>query len=185
MLIPFGTLAASGAGAALPAMELISTTVLPSSAADVTFDVSSLASTYKHLQIRMVARCTFSDPERSIYLQLNGDGSNNYSNHGLFAQPPGNPGSYGTTSFLFFIGSFAAANAASGAYGAAVIDILDAFSATKNKTMKSLAGSATTPQVSLRSAAWLNTNSITSIKIYDNTSNLVAGSRFSIYGIKG
>jgi hypothetical protein len=166
-------------------MELIESVILSSNQSGVGFtNLNTYASTYKHLQIRMVARCAFSDPERSIYIQFNGDNGNNYSNHGLYGTGT-SVASYAATSFVFFIGSFAAANAPTGAYGAAVIDIPDAFSSSKNKTLKSLGGSRTTPQISLRSGAWLNTNAVTSISLFDNTSNLVSGSRFSLYGIRG
>jgi hypothetical protein len=53
MLIPFGVFSAAGSSVS-NSYELISTTILPnSSSTSVTFDVSSLASTYKHLQVRV------------------------------------------------------------------------------------------------------------------------------------
>jgi hypothetical protein len=172
------------AGYSFQDYELIESVFLASPAASVTFNnLNQYATEYKHLQIRMVARCAFSDAERTIYLQLNGDSSNIYSNHGLYGTGSA-VASYAATSSLFFIASFSAANAASGSYGAAVIDILDSFSNTKHKTMKALGGSATTPQISLRSSSWPNTNSVTSITLYDNSSNMVTGSRFSLYGIR-
>jgi hypothetical protein len=49
-----------------------------------------------------------------------------------------------------------------------------------------LAGnSGTTATVQLQSGLFNNTAAITSMTIFGNTGNLVAGTRFSLYGIKG
>jgi hypothetical protein len=76
----------------------------------------------------------------------------------------------------------------SNAFSTSVIDILDAYSSTKNKTVRILGGFAdgANSRMRLGSGAWLNTASITSISITDGESqSFVAGSRFSLYGIKG
>lgn len=185
MLIPLGFWAASaGGGAAAGSFDLLETQVLASSAASVTFSsLSTYAADYQHLQIRMVSRMSFSNAERSLVMRLNGDTASSYNNHGLF----GNGSSVGSFYFAdtyISIGSFAAANAAADAFGAGVIDVLDAFNSSKNTTVRSLAGTPTTPQISLRSGLWRNTAALTSITLLDPTSNLVTGSRFSIYGLR-
>lgn len=165
--------------------QLLETALVSSGVASVTFDVSQYASMgYKHLQIRSVSRMAYSDAERSLNIRFNSDSTSSYYNHGLYGSGS-SVASYGFSQTEGFIGSFAAANATSGSYGSGVTDILDAFSSTKYKVIKSLAGSTTTPQVSIRSVLWSKTSPITSITLLDTTSNIVAGSRFSIYGIKG
>lgn len=162
----------------------LETISLGANTASVSFiNLDKYAGEYKHLQLRSIARMTYPDAERSLNIRLNSDSGANYYNHGLYGQNT-TVGSYGFSQTEGFIGSFSAGNAASGAYGAGITDILDAFSSTKNKVIKSLAGSATTPQVSLRSVLWSNNSPVTSITLLDTTSNLVTGSRFSLYGIK-
>jgi hypothetical protein len=73
-------------------------------------------------------------------------------------------------------------------WGAGVVDILDSFSTTKNKTIRSLTGKNgnSTREIQVWSGAWRNTNSVTSITLSTSSlANISAGSRFSIYGIKG
>jgi hypothetical protein len=176
----FATAGASTAGS----FDLLETQVLGTAAASVTFSsLSAYAATYQHFQLRVTARMSFSDPERSLVLRFNADTASNYNNHGLY----GSGSSVGTFYFAdtyISIGSFPAANATANAFGPGVIDILDPFETTKNKTVRSLAGTPTTPQVSLRSGLWRNTAAVSSITLLDPTSNLVTGSRFSLYGIK-
>jgi hypothetical protein len=70
-------------------------------------------------------------------------------------------------------------------YGAYITDILDFGSTTKNKTIKSLGGYASTgPYIMIRSGAYLSTSAVTSITI-TGAGGFLAGSRFSLYGIKG
>jgi hypothetical protein len=80
-----------------------------------------------------------------------------------------------------------AGNATSTIFGPIIIDIVDAYSTTKNKTIRSLQGVYSTGfQVRLVSGSWRNTASITTIAMTSaNSSNFLTGSRFSLYGIKG
>jgi len=184
MLIPFGVFSAAGAGGGgggAGSYELIETTILGSDAASTTF--SSIPSTYKHLQIRMVAQST--DGNLSAFVAMNGDSGSNYARHRLQGD--------GST-----VASFAAANQTraqfaiisnradnANAPGSAVLDILD-YQGTKNKTIRSLFGNTTsgTNFVGLGSGVWLSTSTITSLTISATTS-FASGSRFSLYGIKG
>lgn len=184
MLIPLGFLASSGAKAA-GSFDLISTTILGSSAASVTFDVTGLGSTYKHLQIRATARNSESS-EASVYARVNSDSGNNYSWHGLYGDGSG-VGSFGYSSswsqmgLARIIGSSYASNSFSGI----VMDFLDPFSTSKNKTVRALSGSTGYNAIRLQSGAWLSTSATTSITFTLETGNFVTGSRFSLYGLKG
>jgi hypothetical protein len=85
-----------------------------------------------------------------------------------------------------FVGTNGTSNNAANSFGAGVIDILDFSSTTKNTTTRVLAGNAgTTASVQFQSGLFNNTAAITSMTIFGNTGNLVAGTRFSLYGIKG
>lgn len=194
MLIPFGVFSAAGAGAgSAGSYDLISTTVLGSNTASVTFDVTGLGSTYKHLQIRMVAQSTSTDNSgwRWVRLQgtFNSDTTNsNYAIHQLYANA-GSAFSYAETSSRKGYG-IAARNSEAG-FSASIIDILDAFSSSKNKTSKTIYGmtgsnSSNDSTSGMLSHLWMNTSAITSINITtEDGSNFKTGSRFSIYGSKG
>jgi hypothetical protein len=180
MLIPLGILASSGAVAG--AYELIETEILGTAQASVVFSgLGAYSSTYKHLQIRMVTRSSAASNSQPA-LQINGVSSTAYSEHQL----DGN----GTTVSSFGAGSTtripfgipAQSGDASSAFTAYIVDILDAYSTTKNKTIRVL---KTNPRVSLHSGAWFNTASVTSLDVFMEFGNHITGSRFSLYGIRG
>jgi hypothetical protein len=161
---------------------LIGTTYLTSSQASVTFDLTGLSGTYKHLQIRAVAKTDRAATNDNIILRFNGDSGTNYSCHNLRGSS-GSVTSGANTNETKVICRAIGGN--DGNFGAVVIDILDPFETTKFKTVRSFGGYAT-DIVELGSGNWRNTGAITSILLdQDVGSNFLANSRFSIYGIKG
>jgi hypothetical protein len=86
---------------------------------------------------------------------------------------------------LIWIGQIPAASATANIFGSTVIDIIDPFSTTKNKTVRSIDGYSTSNLFGLFSGAWINTSSIQTMTLFAEAGNLVSGSRFSLYGIKG
>jgi hypothetical protein len=187
-LFPLGILSAAGGGVLEGDYELISSTILGTAQSSVVFDTSSLGSTYKHLQIRAVIRVSSgSGNNQDVQVRLNADSGANYAIHGLFGNGS-SVASYGVDGRTSVeIGTFPTSNFTANVFGLAVIDFLDFYSATKNTTIRSFSGFAGGNQVSLRSGLWNNTASVTSILLSENgtSSNFVAGSRFSLYGIKG
>jgi len=191
-LSALGIFSAAGAGGVQGDYELISTTILGSDQDSVTFDVSSLASTYKHLQVRLVARATTATQSRIMFLRFNGDSATNYSWHNLIGFSDGSfrviSEAVANTTIAAAL-SIPAASIGSNVFGSGVIDILDPFSTTKNKTTRTLGGfmggtGGFEQSVGLFSSAWRNTAAITSIEV-NSDNNFLTGSRFSIYGIKG
>ena len=186
-LFPLGILSAAGVSVFEYDYELFSTTILGTTTADVVFDVSSLGSTYKHLQIRMVVRGSGATSEvRDLFIRLNGS-TTNYSAHGIRGTGSA-VGSYATTGFTsinkekVFVGNSNTANI----FGAAIVDILDPFSTTKNTTVRTVTGfTAASSRVGLSSGAFYSTAAITSITLFPEAESILAGSRFSLYGIKG
>lgn len=156
--------------------------VLTSSVASVTFDVSNYASQgYKNLQIRAVTKSSAtSGGNWYAVMQFNGDTGANYSWHLLRADA-----SYAGTSqnYMLAINSGDDPNLAIG-WGAGIIDILDFASTNKYKTIRSFNGwlDSTGSQVELDSGSWRSTSAITSITLSHPTLNIIAGSRFSLYG---
>lgn len=164
--------------------DLIETTILGSDTSSVTF--SSIAQTYKHLQVRVTMRSTNGGTSSLFYIRLNGDTGTNYSRHWLRgdgATPAANAGSSEAQAWLGYM----TANAdTSNAFSPAILDIADYASTTKNKTMRLVSGSiGGFKQVGLWSGGWYNTAAVTSITLFPNSNNFMTGSRFSLYGIKG
>ena len=182
---PLGILSAAGAGGAVAGgdYELIETTILGSSAASITFSsLGDYSSTYKYLQIRAVARKSDTSNEQRI--RFNGDSGSNYAYHFLYGNGSSVLSAAGTNSSSIVNYPFAGSNFTANAFGAYVMDILDPYSTTKNTTIRQLAALATS-EVQLSSGFWNNTASITSITLTSASGDLVAGSRFSLYGLKG
>lgn len=165
--------------------ELISTTLISSDTASVTFsDLGDYSSTYKHLQLRVVGRSSRASFDNDpMLIRFNGDTGSNYNFHSL-----SRPGGGGVVSNADpWIGTLTAAGAATSTnFAANVFDILDAFSSSKNTTIRCFCGATEANTVLLQSGLWRNTASLTSIQLLTFTSNnFIAGSRFSLYGIRG
>lgn len=187
-LIPLGFWAASGAGGAPTSAdyELISTTVLGSAAASVTFSgLGTSAAAYKHLQIRATVRSTNASSGDTIVLRLNADTGTNYSSHLLYGTGSA-VGSFGESSATYIRALWSSgSSSSSNVFGAGVVDILDFSNTSKNKTVRGLTGNYGESQIRLTSGAWLSTSAATSITIFSaNGANLDTGSRFSLYGLK-
>jgi len=175
--------AAGGAGA----YDLLETQVLTSSASSVTFTGLGSYSDYKHLQLR----CVLQDIQGSTnlnngYIKLNNDTSSIYARHQL----QGNGSSVSSnasssqTSALFY--DFFEDGGYPDRFGAAIFDILDFSSTSKNTTIRGLGGAASRQyMIGLWSALYASTSAITQLEIWSATNDVAAGSRFSLYGIKG
>jgi hypothetical protein len=185
MLIPFGIFSASAVGSDY---ELIETQILGSAVASVTFsNLATYASIYEHLQIRAVAKTNFAGSwADTMNIRLNSDTAANYSAHNLNGDGTSVSSSSSTSATSMGL-TLIAGNATSTIFGPIVVDIVDAYSTTKNKTIRSLQGTYSAGfQVRLVSGSWRNTASITTIGMTSaNSSNFLTGSRFSLYGIKG
>ncbi len=182
LISPMGFFAASG-GAAAGAYELISTTVLGADTASVTF--SSIDQTYKHLELRIVGRNNDSGgTQNNLRMTVNGS-STGYAYHRLGGNGSSVTSIAATSATQFYVGALPT-NAQTSQSGAAVISILDYASVSKNKTIRSFFGASASDAstVGLYSGLWTSTSAITSILLLTSGS-FVAGSRFSLYGIKG
>jgi len=182
----FNSFSAGGGGAAAD-YELISTTVLGSSAASVTFSgLGTSAAAYKHLQVRYVARDNrgISGPN-NVTARLNGDTGSNYSHHRLYGDGS-TVSSFASSSVTSFMaGAISSNNDTANAFGATVMDILDFSSTSKNKTIRLLSGvSSTGSVIQMSSGAWYSTAAMTSLEIIATSGSFITGSRFSLYGLK-
>jgi hypothetical protein len=171
--------------------ELISTTILPSAQSSVVFsNLGDYSSTYKHLQIRAATRNDRSGfPASLTAIRLNADTAGNYSWHSLRGDGSSVSSEGVANSTLMRVSFVPSATSTANSFDGLVVDILDAYSTTKNKTIRSLGGIASTQNnISLMSGNYRSLSAVSSITILDEVSgsnNFVSGSRFSLYGIRG
>lgn len=181
----------SGHLASPTSYESIATVALSSNQSTISF--SSIPSTYKHLQLRIIARAdhpTYGGVDGLI--TFNGDTGANYSWHYLLG--------YGQTTVLasatpnasnIIPGIIAAASGSpSGVYAASIIDILDYANVNKYKTTRSIDGlennQTSGRDLRFASGSWRSTSAINSISIVTSPSqNFIQYSSFALYGIKG
>jgi hypothetical protein len=191
MLIPFGVLSAAAGGVPFESdYELIATEILTTNEASITFsNLGDYSATYKHLQIRAVARNTAVGTGTDEYnVVLNGDTGSNYASHRLVGFGSSVSSSAFTSQQWIRAGWVSRNGNSTGIFSPVVIDITDAFSSTKNTTTRALNGNASagpSQEIVLFSGLWNNTASITSILLRPDNGSFLAGSRFSLYGIKG
>lgn len=174
---------------AVPSNEyLIATTILTQGEPSVTFDVSSLSQTYRHLRLQVVVRSNNSAVWEEMKLTFNGNNTG-YRSHllGGTGSSVFSAWSDVTTSYAkpwaFSVGNTATADV----FGVATIDILDPFKTTKATSLKAFGGRMPAngeTRVALSSAVWANTAAVTSITIAPEAgSQWLSKSRFSLYGV--
>ena len=189
----------SGVAASTSSYESIASATGTGSSGTITFN--SIPQTYTHLQIRMMAKSSYTGgtgpANWQAIIRPNADSSSaNYTFHqlkgnGTSATAAGSgSGAYDGV----YVTSAANSNYSgySDIYGVAIIDIHNYTSTTQNKTVRALSGnnnnlSTTGSQsVTLNSGVWLNTAAITSLTIFEGSIyNWLTGSTFALYGIKG
>lgn len=173
-----------------PAFELLETQIVgatPLSSVIFSNLNSSYASTYQHLQIRLVLRGSLGS--QIVSMQINGDTGNNYAYHGTAGEIEGNVRdvrSFNGSSLSSIFRVSAQGHTSTGVFGVGIVDILDAFETTKNKTIRSLAGQniPADDSIAIFSGLYLSTSAINSITIFRAGSNFVTGSRLSLYGLR-
>jgi hypothetical protein len=166
--------------------ESIATTTLSSSQTGITF--SSIPSTYKHLQLRMLLRADRTNGD-DLKVQFNGDTGNNYAVHVLGADGA-NTSPYGQSSFGFIYSyqGIPGVGTTTGLFYSGVMDIVDYQNTNKNTTIKWLQGYDNNGggNVQLTSGLWSNTAAVNSISIAPRYgTNFVQYSQIALYGIKG
>ena len=173
-----------------PSWESIeSFTVGSGGSSSITFGSGgTIPQTYKHLQIRAIARGTAATSEIQIKTTFNGASTNYWANHQLFGSGSGTPvgDSDGSTSFIY-TGYTTAATATASVFGTTIFDVLDYTNTSKNKTVKTTTGFDTNGggYIFQRSGLWINTAAITSLTLTPSTGNFAEYSHFALYGVKG
>jgi hypothetical protein len=151
-------------------------------------EFTGISGSYKHLQIRGIARSAKTASLDNLRIQFNSNTGTNYASHELYGTGSGSGLAYAepstTSSFIDGIASdFNSANI----FGVFVMDVLDYASTNKNKTVRTLSGTDANGSgtISLNSGLFYATPAaITSIKIYFGSFNLKQYSTIALYGIK-
>lgn len=154
-------------------------------------EFTSIPSTYKHLQIRYIARDNrASTGADDMFMTFNSGASATYSWRRLVAEGA-NPTSAGSGNESYISISAAAisrGNNSSNIFSAGVIDILDYTNTNKTKTSREFYGLDTNGGggIAFSSGNWYgSTNAITSIKFTaEASSSFVQYTQFALYGIK-
>ena len=178
-------------GAAGGSFESIATLTASGGEANLTFN--SIPSTYKHLQIRYIAKDAYTSGSALFSLasmQLNATGGTSYADHYLTGD--GTSVNVGGNVSTAAIGTVYGSTygPATNTYAAGIINIHDYASSTKNKTVRGMTGANfnntdTAFGITLGSGLFMSTSAITSIKFLPAVTSFGAGSTFSLYGIKG
>lgn len=186
MSIPLGILAQAGRTISSGSYELITSTILTGSQSSVTFsNLGDYSSTYKHLQIRLVARSN-SGSAANYSIRFNGvTSAGSYNSHYISGSGTGINFGSGTSSGITDKIFAQVVPGDANIFAGAIIDIVDAYSTTKNKTVRIFNGSARsgTNWLDFSSGLFLNTNAISSIEL-GITATFSQFSRISLYGVK-
>jgi transcriptional regulator of nitric oxide reductase len=164
---------------------LISSNVLSSSAASVTF--SAIPNTYTDLVVRWSARSDRANVSDTMKLRINSDSGSNYSwtyllGSGAVASSSINSGLDYTS-----LGAADAATAASNTFANGELYIPNYLASTKKplSTINAQEDNATNAQLWVLASLWQGTAAITSLQLFLNIGpNFVSGSSFYLYGVK-
>lgn len=168
--------------------DLLETVELAADAASVSFTSlnSTYGSDYKHLQIRAIVKSTRSGSgEGSAGVKING-ATTGYNSHRLRGDGSSVTSAYYTLQPMFY--SSIARGDTANVYSPQIVDILDAFNTSKNTTIRSLCGLNDSDSIiALYSGLYPSTSAVDSLEFLDIATgdDWAAGSRFSLYGIKG
>lgn len=175
--------------AAVGDYQSIATTTLSSSQATITF--SSIPSTYKHLQLRAIARSGRTTQNDDVYLNINSDTGSNYAYHYLLGDgATASAGALATqTKGYVARNTMAGASSAANVFSPFIVDILDYTSTNKNKTIRTLGGTEENSNnggIALISSLYFATPAaITTLTLtLPSSASFVTYSSFALYGIK-
>ena len=181
----YGGLLAGAAGGGTAYESIATVSVGSGGTSPIAF--TSIPSTFKHLQLRGIART--SSAER-INLTFNGDTASNYSMHRLVGNGSTASASAQTSQAAIWVGSgYDGVSQTADTFTAFIIDILDYTSTTKTKTLRALDGLDKNGSggIELSSGGWFKTpEAITSISMsIQSGTSFAQYTQFALYGIKG
>jgi len=147
---------------------------------------SSIPATFKHLQLRMIARGTAATTYVQHNITLNGVTTNYFAQHEIYGDGTTAGANSDAATGYMASGLVPGASQTANIYGAYVWDLLDYTSTNKNKVAREIWGVDLNGggYIDFRSSLAVNTNAITSITITCSSGNYTTASSFALYGIK-
>ena len=148
-----------------------------------TLSLSSIPSTYQHLQIRGTVLTAAGGGGLSV--NFNSDGGSNYASHRVAGN--GTSANAGVQTSLTYLQYFGFGQATSTTNPTTfVMDILDYASTSKYKTVKILLGQDAngSGEVGLYSGLWMSTSALNLID-FNCGQNYTTTTSFALYGIRG
>jgi hypothetical protein len=164
---------------------LISSNVLSSSAASVTF--SAIPSTYTDLVLRMSARCDYAFIFDGLLMRLNADSGSNYSYTILRGSGSAASSSAGTSQTTSRVGYVVGSTSTANTFNTGEIYIPSYLSSAKKpiSTYAAQEDNASAAYMEANANLWQGTSAVTSITLTTaNAANFVSTSSFYLYGIK-
>lgn len=157
---------------------------LASAQSSITF--SNIPQTYKHLQIRGIAKSTGAGSQ-DLQVGFNGNTSN-YAFHALYSSNGTSTLASAATaqSYMKLAYNFTVASSVTNSFGAIVIDILDYTSTNKTKVFRALGGCDNNGSGTLSLFSGFHsttTSAITSIVVRPEADNFAINSNFALYGV--
>jgi hypothetical protein len=170
---------------ALNSYESIATVTVGAGGAS-SIALSSIPSTYKHLQLRFSA--INSSAAQSIVIRYNTDASSSYAKHATVGYGTGTQtAGYPNGSYFNLQGYVAGSTTPFPVVG--IADVLDYTNTNKYKTTRVLSGwdgNGSGGEVGLVSGLWQSTSAISTITVFLESGGTIAQySSFALYGIKG
>jgi hypothetical protein len=153
-----------------------------------TISFTSIPSTYKHLQIRGIAKDTFANSNVfGMYVTFNSDTGSNYASHRLGGDGTSAYASGYATQTSIELRSYSVGNSATNIMGVSIMDVIDYASTSKYKTLRAFGGvdKNGSGNIELCSGLWQNTAAITRIDLVTSGTLWSSSTTFALYGIKG
>jgi hypothetical protein len=162
--------------------ESIATYTATGTVSDITF--SSIPSTYKILQFRIMVRSTEGGTgDRTFFAQFNGDTASNYYYARIYSYPT-SQGSDNANAAGCIAGIFLNDGSTAGNYGGNILEIVDYANTSKTKQTRQIGGSIESQFFS--ASYWTGTAAINQVRFFGSAGvSLKVNSTIALYGIKG
>jgi hypothetical protein len=152
---------------------------------------TSIPSTYKHLQVRLIARTTATGASDGGYMTVRfndiSSAASYYGQHWLRGNGSAAAAGADGTATNLYMERISTDQQTASVYGAGVIDILDYTNTNQNRVTRQLIGydNNGSGSIYLGSGMLLSTPAITKIELFPNSGNFKQYSSFALYGVKG